>query len=370
MVEPLRIAAPDEAMIREEAGVFTASSLRRMYLSLVDMNVQLLQVLDRVQAPTEAAFVPVGAAMLYSDFADPPLGSDGTTFLVADGRAILRADHVALNSLYAVQGYPFGSGDGSLTFNIPDNRDRFPIGIGPNHVPAIGATGGDFDHVHLLTDVPEHTHTVSEGVGHTHGVNASGSSSPHNHTAGALTGPSHNHGYSLLQHQHNDSFSLNQGAAHDHAAQTQGGNLTFASHGHGTVQQTRTRNHTVSSGSGITIANLESAGNVLTGNFLTNPNTQQTGGNVQGNTGTRSTNVTIGGSVGNVSGSLPSGTTGNSGTAGVGGSTANATVSVSVSVEVIAAVTGLTIDNAGSPTSSTDPANPPFIGWTIVVRVL
>ena len=53
---------------------------------------------------------------------DEPIG-----WLKCDGRAISRTDYA---DLFAVIGTTYGSGDGSTTFNIPDLKGRFPLGVG------------------------------------------------------------------------------------------------------------------------------------------------------------------------------------------------------------------------------------------------
>jgi len=54
-------------------------------------------------------------------------------------------------SLYAVLGNSYGAGDGATTFNVPDLRQRFPLGKAAAGTGAtIGGTGGAIDHVHDL----------------------------------------------------------------------------------------------------------------------------------------------------------------------------------------------------------------------------
>lgn len=70
------------------------------------------------QIPTNAAIValPVGASIIW-DGDNPPDG-----FLERDGAAIGRTTYAAL---FGVIGTRFGAGDGSTTFNLPDNRGEF-----------------------------------------------------------------------------------------------------------------------------------------------------------------------------------------------------------------------------------------------------
>lgn len=55
-----------------------------------------------------------------------------------DGAALSRTTYAGLNSLYSVASYPFGNGDASLTFNVPNLLGRTPVGAG-----SAGATTED-----------------------------------------------------------------------------------------------------------------------------------------------------------------------------------------------------------------------------------
>ena len=65
--------------------------------------------------------IPIGAIWPYAG-ADAPGG-----FLLCDGSAVSRNRYAAL---FAVIGTLYGAGDGETTFNVPDLRDRFPMGAG------------------------------------------------------------------------------------------------------------------------------------------------------------------------------------------------------------------------------------------------
>lgn len=98
---------------------------------------------------------PSGALIMW------PTGSAPTGWLLCDGAAVSRTTYAAL---FAVIGTTFGAGDTTTTFNLPDYRDRMPIGA--NTIAAsVGATGGSKDAI-----VVSHTHTASvsdPGHGHT-----------------------------------------------------------------------------------------------------------------------------------------------------------------------------------------------------------
>lgn len=103
---------------------------------------------------TSGVGVPSGSLFMW------PNSSAPTGYLACDGSAVSRSTYAAL---FAVVGTAFGSGDGSTTFNLPDYRDRMPIGAGTTYSAA--STGGSKDAI-----VVSHTHTgTTAGAGsHNH----------------------------------------------------------------------------------------------------------------------------------------------------------------------------------------------------------
>lgn len=89
-----------------------------------------------VVAPTDSTYwsqIPT-----YADSVDPvptgvvlPFGGSTVPngWLLANGAAVSRASKARLFSVY---GTTFGAGDGSTTFNLPDLRDRYIIGVNTN----------------------------------------------------------------------------------------------------------------------------------------------------------------------------------------------------------------------------------------------
>lgn len=121
--------------------------------------------------------LPLGGVIDYHS-ATPP----NANFLLANGQLIGRSAYAALNTLYSAASYPFGDGDGSTTFALPNYTDIMSIGAG--NLYAAAATGGAV--THTLTDAelpatavtvnitdPHHTHTATDS-GHSHGVTDSG----------------------------------------------------------------------------------------------------------------------------------------------------------------------------------------------------
>lgn len=93
-------------------------------------------------------------------------------FLLCDGTAYSRTTYA---SLFAAIGTAFGAGDGTTTFNVPDMRQRFPLGKATSGTGAVlGGSGGQVDHTHSVPglSIPSlavanygHTHTLSSAAG-------------------------------------------------------------------------------------------------------------------------------------------------------------------------------------------------------------
>ncbi len=65
-------------------------------------------------------------------------------------------------ALYA----PYGRGDGSTTFNVPDFRGKVSVGTGTNGVLTLrnmAATGGEETHTQTIAEMPAHQHNLSIG---------------------------------------------------------------------------------------------------------------------------------------------------------------------------------------------------------------
>jgi len=121
-------------------------------------------------------YVPTGGMLMWGTSSAP------TGYLLCNGAAVSRSTYSAL---YAVLGTAYGSGDGSTTFNVPDFRDRFPVGAGTTY--SANSSGGSADAV-----VVSHTHTATSSVtdpGHVHSVqyNFGGASNPGQPSSGETT---------------------------------------------------------------------------------------------------------------------------------------------------------------------------------------
>lgn len=92
-------------------------------------------------------------------------------WLTCNGQAVSRTTYA---DLFAAIGISFGVGDGSTTFNVPDLRNRVPMGGG-----TIGAEGGaDSDSITLTTgNLPAHSHSIA----HNHPAATTSSNGAHDH---------------------------------------------------------------------------------------------------------------------------------------------------------------------------------------------
>lgn len=100
-----------------------------------------------------------------------PLASIPTGWMACDGSELSRADYA---DLFALIGESYGPGDGATTFELPDFRDRSPVGasldlLDAAHTTVTGAAtriGGAATHVLTIAELPAHDHDIS----HTHSV--------------------------------------------------------------------------------------------------------------------------------------------------------------------------------------------------------
>lgn len=93
--------------------------------------------------------MPTGAMLEYAGSAAP------TGWLLCDGTAISRSTYAAL---FAILGTAYGAGDGSTTFNLPDKRGKFGVGVDGTYTR--GSSGGST----TTSSAGSHDHTGSAGA--------------------------------------------------------------------------------------------------------------------------------------------------------------------------------------------------------------
>jgi len=118
-------------------------------------------------AAAPSASTLVGEIKAYSGSSTP------TGWLLCYGQAVSRTIYAALFTIISTT---YGTGDGSTTFNVPDLRGRSIFGIdnmGGSDAGRLdwsntaGTTGGEQYHTLTTSEMPTHTHTVTD-PGHAH----------------------------------------------------------------------------------------------------------------------------------------------------------------------------------------------------------
>ena len=96
---------------------------------------------------------PIGTIFAYGG-ATAPNG-----YLLANGQEVSRNEYVDLFNVY---GTIYGVGDGSTTFNVPDYRDKIPVGLNVNtsYFNSLGKTGGEATHTLTINEMPTHSHNA------------------------------------------------------------------------------------------------------------------------------------------------------------------------------------------------------------------
>ncbi|CAF5036665.1 unnamed protein product, partial [Rotaria magnacalcarata] len=118
----------------------------------------------------------IGEIRLYAADSPPPF-----PWLFCNGTAISRIEY---QRLFSVIGESFGAGDGKITFNVPDFRDRFPLGLNPTTSQVEGwGKGGNKEQTLTIDQIPTHQHSV--------GTLVTTNAGTHTHS---VYGPGHNHG--------------------------------------------------------------------------------------------------------------------------------------------------------------------------------
>jgi microcystin-dependent protein len=101
---------------------------------------------------------PIGTLAM---FAGPGVPSK---WLTCTGDAISRTTYA---DLFDVIGTTWGNGDGTTTFNIPNLKDRIPMGVLGSIVPDVADTAGASTHTLTTSEMPTHNHAVTD-PGHVH----------------------------------------------------------------------------------------------------------------------------------------------------------------------------------------------------------
>lgn len=122
-----------------------------------------------VETAPVMALPPIGSMLMFAG------GSAPQGWLLCQGQSLLRTDYP---DLFAVISTTYGAAD-STHFNLPDLRDRAPVGSGG--AKGLGERGGSASSAIGTANLPKHTHDLGN---HTHGM-AHDHNTYHNTTSGS-----------------------------------------------------------------------------------------------------------------------------------------------------------------------------------------
>jgi len=167
--DTLQTGDPDKivsgAEIDTEFNNISSSSTSKVdkVSSATSGNIASLTATGNIQDSGQSVntLVPTATIIMYAADTAP------NGWLVCDGSPILRAQ---FPNLFNVIGEQFGEGDGSTTFNLPDLRDRMPLGFGniggtdanrvSNFDTNLADNGGSDLHVLSISELPSHDHDI------------------------------------------------------------------------------------------------------------------------------------------------------------------------------------------------------------------
>ena len=86
---------------------------------------------------------PIGAIAPFAGVTTPQ------NWLLCDGREVSREVY---SELFAIIGTTWGAGDGSTSFNLPDLRNRMPVGAGDDYT--LASKGGEKEHTLTRAELP------------------------------------------------------------------------------------------------------------------------------------------------------------------------------------------------------------------------
>ena len=111
-------------------------------------------------------------------------GTAPTGYLLCDDSAVSRTTYAAL---FAILSTTYGTGNGSTTFNVPDLRDRLPLGKGTNNSSLGGETTGASASAVVATASGSAALTLTNGTFATSAKDSSTATALTNVTAGGHT---------------------------------------------------------------------------------------------------------------------------------------------------------------------------------------
>lgn len=111
-------------------------------------------LLSEIEHPQPVGLVPIGVVSPWAGTDPLDLPSD---WMICEGGEIFRS---AYPSLFSILGTTWGSGDGSLTFNVPDLKNRFLYPLNSDKYD-VGDVGGATAVQLTIADLPSHKHQIA-----------------------------------------------------------------------------------------------------------------------------------------------------------------------------------------------------------------
>jgi microcystin-dependent protein len=126
--------------------------------------------LEDMALSVQSAFtqtMPPGVIVQYVGAAAP------SGFLLCQGQAVSRITYAELFAALGGASTPYGVGDGSTTFNVPNLQGRVPVGRDATQTEfdTLGETGGAKTHTLTEAQMPSHTH-IQDSHNHTQNAHA------------------------------------------------------------------------------------------------------------------------------------------------------------------------------------------------------
>lgn len=151
--------------------------------------------------------VPIGMIIPYAGVEVPP------KWLICNGSTVSRSTY---SKLFSIIGTLYGIGDNETTFNLPDFRGRFILGLDPrqNETPGLNHRGSA-QHSLTINELPAHQHDkgslqmVASGT-HTHSYHDPG----HNHGGNTGDGPTRYTGFDWGMQRTKGHLSDREGHSH------------------------------------------------------------------------------------------------------------------------------------------------------------
>lgn len=106
--------------------------------------------------------VPIGTVITWVS----PVAPNGAVWIECKGDTVSRITYASLYNVLTNSGatFPYGSGDGSTTFKLPDFRGFYMAGL-PSAGGALGTAAGNLDNAIDIgiTNIPSHQHSIDHG---------------------------------------------------------------------------------------------------------------------------------------------------------------------------------------------------------------